>query len=80
MLTDHHDLAHAMPEYKDAIHKLKQEDAHFAKLFDKYDDVAKEVLRIEKEVEGSTDEHLEDLKKERLSLMDEMRNMLAKAA
>ena len=80
MLTDHHDLAHEMPEYKDAIHTLKQEDAHFAKLFDQYDETSKEILRIEKEIEAASDVRLEELKKTRLALMDEMRDMLAKVA
>ncbi len=80
MLTDKHDLAHEMPEFKEAIHKLKQEDGHFIKLFDQYEDVSKEILRIEKEVEAASDVRLEDLKKQRLSLMDEMRGILSSAA
>jgi uncharacterized protein len=80
MLSDHHDLAHELPEFKDQIHNLKMNDAHFARLFEQYDEINKEVLRIEKEVEAASDERLEDLKKQRLSLKDEMVEMLQKAA
>lgn len=80
MLADNHDLAHEMPEYKEAIHKLKMNDGHFARLFDEYEVVNKEVLRIEKGVEAASDERLETLKKERLALKDEMRDMLDKAS
>ena len=33
-----HDIAHEFPEHLEKIHSLKTTDAHFAKLFDEYDD------------------------------------------
>lgn len=80
MLEDHHDLAHELPEYKAQIHDLKISNAHFSKLFDDYEGVNKEILRIEKEIEAASDARLEDLKKQRLALKDEMLQMLKKAA
>lgn len=80
MLTDYHDLAHEHPEYKDQIHELKTHNAHFVKLFDEYHDANKEILRIEKGVEASSDERLEDIKKQRLLLKDELIGMLVKAS
>tara|TARA_B100001971_G_C18090522_1_gene483252 strand:+ start:205 stop:450 length:246 start_codon:yes stop_codon:yes gene_type:complete len=80
MLEENHDLAHELPEYKEAIHNLKMSDNHFKKLFGEYDDVNKEVLRIEKGVEAASDERLEELKKQRLALKDEMLEMLQSAA
>jgi uncharacterized protein YdcH (DUF465 family) len=80
MLTENHDFAHEHPEKKDKIHTLKVNDAHFAKLFDEYHEVNKEILRIEKEMEAASDERMEDLKKKRLHLNDEMMAMLSKAA
>jgi uncharacterized protein YdcH (DUF465 family) len=80
MLSEHHDLAHELPEYKELIHDLKMNNAHFSKLFDEYEEVNKKVLRSEKEVEVLCDEELEDLKKKRLLLKDEMVEMLSKAA
>lgn len=78
MLSDYHDLAHEHPEYKDQIHDLKTSNAHFAKLFNQYHEVNKEILRVEKGVEAASDERLEDIKKQRLFLKDEMMQMLTK--
>jgi len=78
MLSEHHDLAHEMPEHKDTIHNLKINDAHFARLFDEYEDINKEILRIEKEIDAASDDRLEDLKKQRLVLKDEMTDIIRK--
>jgi len=78
MLEEHHDLVHELPEHKEAIHALKTADAHFKKLFDQYEEVTKEILRIEKEIEAASDERLETLKKERLVLKDEMLEIILK--
>ncbi|TNE31614.1 MAG: DUF465 domain-containing protein [Alphaproteobacteria bacterium] len=78
MLEEHHDLVHELPEHKEAIHTLKTTDAHFKKLFDEYEDVTKEILRIEKEIEAASDERLENLKKTRLALKDEMLEIIVK--
>lgn len=80
MLSDNHDLAHDFPEHKEKIHNLKINDTHFAKLFDEYDEVNKEILRIEKEIEASSDERLEILKKKRLSLSDQMIDIIQKVS
>ncbi|MBK9585563.1 MAG: DUF465 domain-containing protein [Alphaproteobacteria bacterium] len=76
MLSDPHDLAHELPEHKDAIHALKTNNRHFAKLFSEYDLINKDVLRIEKGIDARSDEHLENLKKKRLSLKDELMQMI----
>ena len=79
-MTDHTDLAHEFPEMKDAIHLLKLNDAHFKKLFDQYEAIAKELHRAADGAGGISDEHAEALKKERLTLKDEMYQMLQTAA
>lgn len=71
-----HHLAHELPEYKDAIHDLKVSNNHFAKLLDTYHDCVKQILRIEDEIEAASDMFLEDLKKKRLAMKDEMVGML----
>lgn len=76
MQVEHHDLAHELPEFKDRIHELKTSDAHFHKLFERYDELTKEVERLEKQDVPVTDEHLEELKKERLAVKDELYGML----
>jgi len=77
-MGEKHDLAHELPEYKDKIHELKMNNNHFSRLFEKYHDVTKEVERIEDGIENTSDDYLEELKKQRLALKDEMFAMLSK--
>lgn len=76
MTVEKHDLLHELPEYREQIHNLKVSNNHFAKLFDQYHDVDHEVRRIETGVEATSDEYLEQRKKARLKLKDEMYAML----
>ncbi|QID18193.1 DUF465 domain-containing protein [Nitrogeniibacter mangrovi] len=73
-----HDLHNEFPEYRNEIHALKTSDAHFQRLFDAYHDVNRHVVRIEVQAEVATEPELEDLKKERLRLKDELHDMLRK--
>lgn len=79
MLGEHHSLALEFPEYKDKIHELKISDPEFAKLFKKYDDIDKEIYRIEMQIENTSDEYLEGLKIRRVKLKDELYAMLQQA-
>lgn len=76
MLDEKHDLVHEFPEHREQIHTLKVNNNHFARLFDEYHDVNHEVRRIESGVEPTSDEYLEDRKKQRLLLKDELYKML----
>lgn len=71
-----HDLHAEFPEFRDAIHALKVGNAHFARLFDQYHDVNKHVQRVETEVEVASDQFVEELKKQRLKLKDELYAMI----
>lgn len=76
MFGEHHDLHHEFPEYKDKIHQLKSSNHHFARLFDEYHDVDREVRRMEQAVEPVSDETVEQFKKQRLLLKDQLLAML----
>ncbi len=76
-MIDKHDLHHEFPEYYDRIHELKTNDSHFARLFEEYHDLNREILRIEEGVENTTDEYLEELKKKRLLYKDKLYGMIA---
>ncbi|MAG75453.1 MAG: YdcH family protein [Thalassotalea sp.] len=78
MFHEKHDLHHEFPEYKEAIHELKISDNHFARLFKEYHELDHEVLRIEQGVENTSDEYLEQQKKQRLHLKDTLFAMLKK--
>jgi len=72
MFGEKHDLLHEFPEHKDKIHELKLSNAHFAKLFEQYHEVEHEVRRIEEGNETTSDDYLEQKKKERLKLKDDL--------
>lgn len=76
MDIEHHDLAHEFPELKERIHELKTQDAHFHKQFERYDTVTKDIERLEKEEIPVSDPTIEEKKKERLALKDELYKML----
>jgi uncharacterized protein YdcH (DUF465 family) len=68
----HHPLIHDLPEHREAIHRLKEADAHFRRLFDEYHRVDREVVRIEEEIEPASDARTEELKLRRLRLKDDL--------
>ncbi len=63
-------------EYKEEIHELKMNDAHFAKIFEKHNALDKKVEDAEAERTILTDVELETLKKEKLLLKDEAYKMI----
>jgi len=72
MPLENHSLNQEFPEYREKIHHMKMSDAHFARLFAEYDSLEHAVHRIESGAEASSDERLETLKKQRLSLKDKL--------
>lgn len=76
MIQDHHPLAKDFPEFKDKIHSLKTSNTHFAKLEREYEDLDKAIVRLETGVEHSSSVELEQKKQQRVSLKDELYNML----
>ena len=80
MPLENHSLINEFPELRERIHALKASDNHFARLFSDYDAAEHAVHRIESGAESASDERLEQLKKQRLSLKDELFSLLKKAA
>jgi uncharacterized protein YdcH (DUF465 family) len=80
MPLENHSLVKEFPEMKDKIHQMKTSDNHFSKLFAQYDELEHSVHRIESGAEAASDDRLEELKKKRLSLKDELFGLLKKAA
>jgi uncharacterized protein YdcH (DUF465 family) len=75
MPIEPHDLHREFPEYAELIHKLKESDKHFRRLFDQYHEIDHEVHRVEKS--GiSSDEYAETCKKKRLLLKDQLFEIL----
>lgn len=63
-------------EYKDEIHELKMNDAHFARIFDKHNELDQKIEDAEASRVILTDVELEILKKEKLLLKDEAYKMI----
>jgi len=76
MLNDIHDLIHELPEYKDRILQLKMSDKHFAKLNDEYNELDQQILRMEEGYETPSDDVIEEMKKNRLYLKDQLVEMI----
>jgi len=71
-----HELHEEFPEFNDRIHELKTSDAHFGRLFESYHNVNRSVHRAETNVEPTDDVNLENMRKERMSLKDELYALL----
>jgi len=72
MLNEKHDLVHELPEHRETIHELKMSNQYFSRLFDEYHQVDHEVHRIETGVETTSDDYLDDKKRQRLQLKDQL--------
>ena len=63
-------------EYRDKISKLKQENAHFAKIFDAHNELDQKIKNMEAGIEIATNDAIQEYKKEKLQLKDEIYSML----
>lgn len=63
-------------EYRDEISQLKQENAHFAKIFEKHNELDQKAKDADEGRLALTDIELETIKKEKLRLKDEAYQMI----
>jgi len=73
-----HELAEEFPDKVDAMHNLKQTDAHFSRLSDEYHEVNRTVHRAETNVEPMEELAEVELRKKRAMLKDEIWGILSK--
>jgi uncharacterized protein YdcH (DUF465 family) len=71
------DLHNAFPDDAEALRRLKANDSHFQALAERFDALDEEARRIETGVEPGSDVRLEDIKKRRLALLDEIAGLVA---
>ncbi len=76
MLGEPHDLVHEFPELTEKIQLLREQDPSFAQLMDAYNDLDQRVRELEELAQPVADETMEDLKKERLKLKDQLYALL----
>jgi uncharacterized protein len=67
------------PEYRDLISRLKTEDAHFARLFERHNELDQEIKNMEAGISPADAFAIEGLKKEKLLLKDKLYVVLKKA-
>lgn len=69
------------PEYRDLISRLKNNDAHFTRLFNEHNELDDKITGLENDpVTGSSAEHeIAALKHKKLALKDELYEILKKA-
>lgn len=74
-----HDFLSEFPADREVLHALKTDDAEFRRMSGRYHELNKEIHRIEVGIEASSDERVEELKKERLALLDDVAALIAAA-
>jgi len=67
-----HELPEAFPEKIEVLEALRASNPHFAELADRYHALNAEIVRAETNEEPTSDFRLEDMKKRRLVLLDEI--------
>lgn len=67
-----HELAEEFPDHVEKMSTLKQSDAHFAKLFEAYHEINRQVHRAETNIEPMDQLAENDLRKKRGALKDEI--------
>ena len=68
------------PEYRDLITKLKGVDLHFTRLFDEHNELDQRIKNMEARIEMATHAEIEQLKKVKLQLKDQLYVHLKDAA
>jgi len=73
-----HDLHALFPDQDAVLHALKVESEAFRELAKRHHRLSREIDRIESGLDAASDERLEELKKQRLDLLDEVAARIAK--
>lgn len=75
-----HELADEFPADVSKIHALKSSDAHFSRLVDEYHAVNRTIHRAETRVEAIAEETEAQLRKQRMTLKDDIARLLRASA
>jgi hypothetical protein len=76
MQVEHHDLHHEFPEFLESIQTLKISSNRFARMHEEYNHLTSEVERLEEKDIPVDDFTIENMKKQRVKLKDEMYQIL----
>ncbi len=78
-MSTHIDLAKEFPEFAQKIHDKKISDAHFRKLHEQYTELNQAVYRAETRIDLVSEEEEEKMRKQRLTLKDELYAILTES-
>ncbi len=76
MLGENHDIFHEFPEFKDRIEGLAEKNPDFCELMGEHDVLDKEIRDLEIANQPVADEYMEDLKKKRIALKDQLYDLI----
>ena len=68
------------PEFRELITQLKTSDHHFSRLFDKHNELDQQIKNKEAHIEPGSQLEIEQLKKEKLALKDQLYTLLKQAS
>ena len=74
-----HALEQEFAGHAETIHRLKMSDAHFKALLDLNHSIWREIHNIENSVTPASDEYLTSLRKQRLSILDDIAKLVKDA-
>lgn len=69
-------LKNMFPEFKDIIQVLREENPHFAKIFEEHEILDKEICQLEQNPVNLINDSIEKLKRKKLKLKDEIYQLL----
>lgn len=75
MYVEHHDLDHEFPKLHDVMEELRVQNEKFRTLFDEYHRLTGEVERLEEQDLPVGDFIIEEMKKRRVRLKDQIYHM-----
>jgi uncharacterized protein len=64
------------PEYRDIIQQLREENPHFAKIFEDHEELDREICQLEQDPVNYLQNDIEVKKRKKLRLKDEMYRLL----
>ncbi|WP_421850203.1 YdcH family protein [Oricola sp.] len=73
-----HELAEEFPELVNQIHRLRETDGHFHRITDEYHEVNRAIHRAETKIEPCDDFRMEEMRKQRMQLKDEIYGILTR--
>lgn len=67
------------PEYRDLIVQLREENPHFARLFEEHNELDKKIVQLELDPVNHVNNDIEVIKRKKLKLKDEIYRLLKNA-